>query len=76
VTYDLLVKATTAHRKYTQIASDGRGCDRHLLVLKLLNMDHPQHESSTTCKATTTPLHPIFTDPIFQKWLWNQLYGC
>ncbi|ORZ24642.1 acyltransferase ChoActase/COT/CPT [Absidia repens] len=68
-TYDLLVKATAAHRKYTQIASDGHGCDRHLLVLKLLNMDHPQHESSSSnsLKQTTTPLHAIFTDPVFSE---------
>ncbi|ORX46745.1 acyltransferase ChoActase/COT/CPT [Hesseltinella vesiculosa] len=64
--YDLLVKATSSHRKYTQIASDGQGCDRHLLALRLLNMDHPAPGTTTPA-----PMHPIFTDPIFsasQQW--------
>ncbi|KAI8083080.1 acyltransferase ChoActase/COT/CPT [Halteromyces radiatus] len=63
--YDLMVQATVAHRKYTQIASDGRGCDRHLLALKLLNMDHPVSSSSSEQKKA--PLHGIFTDPIFTE---------
>ncbi|KAI8340703.1 acyltransferase ChoActase/COT/CPT [Chlamydoabsidia padenii] len=67
-TYALLVKAASSHRKYTQIASEGHGCDRHLMVLKLLNMDHPVHDS---LEHRTEPLHPIFTDPVFaasQTW--------
>ncbi|KAG0188318.1 hypothetical protein DFQ28_005115 [Apophysomyces sp. BC1034] len=61
--YDLLLKATASHRKYTQISSDGHGCDRHLLVLRLLNADH-QMRSSVTGKLESVPMHPIFKDPI------------
>ncbi|KAI7857673.1 acyltransferase ChoActase/COT/CPT [Circinella umbellata] len=64
--YDLLVKATVAHRKYTQIASEGRACDRHLMVLRLLNSDH-QILSPITGKIENAPMHAMFQDPIFQK---------
>ncbi|CAO3608725.1 unnamed protein product [Cunninghamella blakesleeana] len=64
--YDLLAKATDAHRKYTQIASDGHGCDRHLLVLKLLNLDHQMHDPKTG-EIKQASLHPIFKDPIFSE---------
>lgn len=53
--YQLLKKAAEAHRKYTQMASDGYGCDRHLLALRVLSADHP------------APVHPLFTDPIFTE---------
>lgn len=60
--YELLVKATSAHREYTAIASDGRGCDRHLLVLRLLNADHQMlNEKGDLIKVD---MHPIFTDPV------------
>ena len=61
-----MVKATVAHRKYTQIASDGRACDRHLMVLRLLNSDH-QMRSSVTGKLENAPMHAMFQDPIFQR---------
>ncbi|KAF7720979.1 hypothetical protein EC973_005653 [Apophysomyces ossiformis] len=64
--YELLVKATAAHRKYTQIASDGHGCDRHLMTLRLLNADH-QIRSPVTGKIETVPIHPIFKDPIYTE---------
>ncbi|KAI9498725.1 acyltransferase ChoActase/COT/CPT [Zychaea mexicana] len=64
--YELLVKATSAHRKYTQIASEGKACDRHLMVLRLLNADH-QIRSTTTGKLETAPMHAMFKDPIFQE---------
>ncbi|KAI8376937.1 acyltransferase ChoActase/COT/CPT [Blakeslea trispora] len=60
--YNLLVKATSAHRLYTQLASDGRGCDRHLLALRLLNADHTEFNQQG--KLVSVPLHPIFTDPV------------
>ncbi|EPB92959.1 hypothetical protein HMPREF1544_00033 [Mucor circinelloides 1006PhL] len=60
--YDLLAKATLAHRNYTQIASDGHGCDRHLLVLRLLNADHQM--LNTQGEMESVAMHPIFTDPI------------
>ncbi|KAI9306900.1 acyltransferase ChoActase/COT/CPT [Cunninghamella echinulata] len=64
--YDLLAKAAEAHRKYTQIASDGHGCDRHLLILKILNSDHQIHDP-TTGELKQAPLHPIFKDPIYSE---------
>ncbi|CEP14095.1 hypothetical protein [Parasitella parasitica] len=60
--YDLLVKATSAHRTYTQIASDGYGCDRHLLVLRLLNADHQM--LNVQGELEPAAIHPIFTDPV------------
>lgn len=60
--YELLAKATSAHRKYTQIASDGHGCDRHLLVLRLLNADHQMLNAQNELESVA--MHPIFTDPI------------
>ncbi|KAI8981871.1 acyltransferase ChoActase/COT/CPT [Mycotypha africana] len=63
--YDLLVKATSSHREYTQIASNGYGCDRHLMVLRLLNQDHQMLNNDN--KMVSAPLHPIFTDPIFAE---------
>ncbi|KAI9258898.1 acyltransferase ChoActase/COT/CPT [Phascolomyces articulosus] len=64
--YDLLVKATATHRKYTQIASEGHACDRHLMVLRLLNSDH-QMRNPATGKLESVPMHAMFQDPIFQK---------
>lgn len=55
--YDLLIKATTAHNNFTKEASAGRGCDRHLLGLRLLLQPGESH--------------PFFEDPLFsesQKW--------
>ncbi|CAG8509740.1 1973_t:CDS:10 [Racocetra persica] len=56
--YDLLQAATKAHTKYSIDASNGKGCDRHLLGLRLL--------------LQTGESHPIFEEPIFaksQEWL-------
>lgn len=67
--YALLAKATASHRNYTQIASDGHGCDRHLLVLRLLNADHQMLDAEG--KLVNVPMHPIFTDPVHaesQRW--------
>jgi carnitine O-acetyltransferase len=47
------------------IASTGRGCDRHLMVLRLLNLEHRVRDDSG--KLVSAPLHPMFTDPIFAK---------
>ncbi|OBZ82962.1 Carnitine O-acetyltransferase [Choanephora cucurbitarum] len=63
--YDLLVKAAAAHRLYTQLASDGRGCDRHLLALRLLNADHTEFNQQG--ELVSVPLHSIFTDPIHDE---------
>ncbi|KAI9280397.1 acyltransferase ChoActase/COT/CPT [Sporodiniella umbellata] len=61
--YALLVKAVNNHRTYTKIASDGFGCDRHLLALRLLlRNDGPSNKKES---------HALFTDPIFvesQTW--------
>ncbi|RCH80081.1 hypothetical protein CU098_005363, partial [Rhizopus stolonifer] len=62
--YELLVKATTTHRLYTQTASDGYGCDRHLFSLRLLNADHQMYVNG---RRETVPMHPIFTDPVFAE---------
>jgi carnitine O-acetyltransferase len=54
----LLQAATKAHSDYSRDASNGKGCDRHLLGLRLLLR---KGES-----------HPLFTEPIFtksQEWL-------
>ena len=62
----MLKQATSSHRKYTQIASDGHGCDRHLLALRVLNRDQPAIGGNGT-----VPMHPMFEDPIFatsQTW--------
>lgn len=68
--YGLLVKATSAHRDYTAIASDGHGCDRHLLVLRLLNADHQALNEQG--ELVNVPMHPIFTDPIHgQSQVWR-----
>ncbi|KAG1441923.1 hypothetical protein G6F56_011278 [Rhizopus delemar] len=64
--YDLLAKAVDHHRAYTRRASDGYGCDRHLLALKLLNADHPLGQTDKK-----EIIHPLFKDPIFiesQTW--------
>ncbi|CAG8433028.1 6323_t:CDS:2 [Ambispora gerdemannii] len=56
--YNLLQTATKAHSAYTYDASDGRGCDRHLLGLRL------------SLKGDES--HPLFSDPAFaksQEWL-------
>ncbi|CAG8568154.1 1596_t:CDS:2 [Ambispora leptoticha] len=56
--YKLLQTATKVHSAYTRDASEGRGCDRHLLGLRLLLK---QGES-----------HHLFSDPAFaksQEWL-------
>ncbi|CAO3627431.1 unnamed protein product [Mucor hiemalis] len=68
--YQLLVKATSAHRNYTAIASNGQGCDRHLLVLRLLNADHQMLNEKG--ELVSIPMHPIFTDPIHgQSQIWR-----
>ncbi|GAA5806236.1 hypothetical protein HPULCUR_011767 [Helicostylum pulchrum] len=68
--YQLLAKATSAHRDYTAIASDGHGCDRHLLVLRLLNADHQLLNEKG--ELVNAPMHPIFTDPIHgQSQVWR-----
>lgn len=68
--YQLLVKSTSAHRDYTAISSDGRGCDRHLLVLRLLNADHQALNDKG--ELVNVPMHPIFTDPIHgQSQVWR-----
>lgn len=68
--YKLLVKATSAHRTYTQIASDGHGCDRHLLVLRLLNADHQMLNEKG--ELVQVNMHPIFTDPVHgQSQIWR-----
>ncbi|SAM02327.1 hypothetical protein [Absidia glauca] len=64
-TYDLLVASVEEHKKYTMIASTGRGCDRHLMALRLLNLEHRVRDDSG--KLISAPLHPMFTDPIFAK---------
>ncbi|CAO3664520.1 hypothetical protein G6F70_006643 [Rhizopus microsporus] len=63
--YKLLVKATSSHRTYTQIASDGHGCDRHLLALRLLNADHQVRNQKG--ELVQAEMHPIFKDPIFAE---------
>ncbi|GBB93575.1 hypothetical protein RclHR1_00220009 [Rhizophagus clarus] len=56
--YDLLQAATKIHSDYTRDVSNGKGCDRHLLGLRLLLREGESH--------------PLFTEPIFaksQEWL-------
>ncbi|KAJ3315513.1 hypothetical protein HDV04_003055 [Boothiomyces sp. JEL0838] len=53
VKYQALQKAAKAHIAYISKASDGYGCDRHLLGLKLC--------------LKPGESHPIFTDPAFAK---------
>ncbi|KAL0083601.1 acyltransferase ChoActase/COT/CPT [Phycomyces blakesleeanus] len=68
--YELLQKAAVAHRDYTMIASDGYGCDRHLMALRILNADHQMLSKSG--KFEDVPMHPIFKDPAYansQTWL-------
>ncbi|KAL8286545.1 hypothetical protein RQP46_004562 [Phenoliferia psychrophenolica] len=49
--YDLLTVATKAHNTFTRDSSTGKGCDRHLMGLKLLLRDGESH--------------PIFDDPLY-----------
>jgi len=49
----LLQAATKAHGAYSFDVSEGKGCDRHLLGLRLLLREGESH--------------PIFTEPIFAK---------
>ena len=54
----MLKAATEAHNAYTRDVSNGKGCDRHLLGLRLLLREDESH--------------PFFTEPIFaksQEWL-------
>jgi len=51
--YELLTKATTAHTAYTRDASLGKGCDRHLMALKLL--------------LRPDESHPLFEDELYAK---------
>nr|CAG8588585.1 85_t:CDS:10 [Entrophospora candida] len=56
--YGLSQAAVKAHSEYTRGASNGKGCDRHLLGLKLLLKEGESH--------------PLFQHPIFaksQEWL-------
>ncbi|KAI9470980.1 MAG: acyltransferase ChoActase/COT/CPT [Benjaminiella poitrasii] len=63
--YELLHKAAFYHRWYTQVASEGRGCDRHLLALRLLNADHQMLDAKGS--LVSVPMHPIFTDTIYTE---------
>ncbi|KAI8330433.1 acyltransferase ChoActase/COT/CPT [Chlamydoabsidia padenii] len=63
-TYELLVDAVMAHKKYIVMASTGKGCDRHLLALMLLNKDHMVRDPSSG-QLVQASMHPIFSDPIF-----------
>ncbi|KAI8976252.1 acyltransferase ChoActase/COT/CPT [Pilobolus umbonatus] len=68
--YQLLAKATQSHRTYTQIASDGHGCDRHLMVLRILNGSHEMIDAQG--ERVKAEMAPIFTDPIhFQSQTWK-----
>ncbi|KAI5481696.1 carnitine O-acetyltransferase [Pseudohyphozyma bogoriensis] len=51
--YGLLSKATAAHTAYTKDSSVGKGCDRHLMGLRLLLQEGENH--------------PVFEDPIFSR---------
>ncbi|CAG8744717.1 10488_t:CDS:2, partial [Funneliformis caledonium] len=56
--YNLLQAATKAHSIYSQDVSNGKGCDRYLLGLKLLLQEDESH--------------PMFTETIFiksQEWI-------
>lgn len=48
--------ACKSHTAYTVAASNGQGCDRHLLALRILNASEPNAE-----------MDPIFTDPAFSE---------
>ncbi|KAI7867549.1 acyltransferase ChoActase/COT/CPT [Spinellus fusiger] len=70
IKYNLLVKAANTHRDNSIRASDGHGCDRHLLALSLLNADHEMLSEDGQMKKVL--VHPIFKDPSFsqsQQWL-------
>lgn len=60
--YELLKSASATHQHYTRMASDGYGCDRHLLALRVLSQDH-----QLLLDGTTPSLHPLFTDPIYTE---------
>lgn len=49
--YELLTMATKAHNLFTRDSSTGKGCDRHLMGLKLLLREGESH--------------PIFEDPLY-----------
>jgi carnitine O-acetyltransferase len=49
----LLTEAIAAHNRYTRDASLGKGCDRHLLGLRLVK------------RASET--HPLFEDELFAE---------
>ncbi|KAJ3217925.1 hypothetical protein HK099_005296 [Clydaea vesicula] len=52
--YQLLVKAAKAHVEYITSASQGKGCDRHLLGLRCVIKDGEKP-------------HPLFTDRVFKE---------
>ena len=51
----LLVEAGTAHRNYLTRCSNGRGADRHMLMLRVFAM------------SMKRPLHPIYSDPLYVR---------
>ncbi|KAK4701996.1 hypothetical protein P7C70_g4233, partial [Phenoliferia sp. Uapishka_3] len=51
--YELLTNATKAHNTFTRDSSTGKGCDRHLMGLKLLLREGESH--------------PIFDDPLYAE---------
>lgn len=53
---ELLVEAGKAHRKFLNSASNGRGTDRHMLMLQVLAQ--PQVDG---------PKHAIFADPLYVR---------
>jgi carnitine O-acetyltransferase len=53
--YALLKRASDAHLKYMEEATQGKGVDRHLLGLKL------------SCLESGQPLHPLFADPVVSE---------
>ncbi|KAI7865414.1 acyltransferase ChoActase/COT/CPT [Spinellus fusiger] len=68
--YSLLVKAANTHEEYSIRASNGHGCDRHLLALYTLNSDHKMMSEDGQMKEVQ--LHSIFKYPSFsqsQQWL-------
>ncbi|KAH9254090.1 hypothetical protein BASA81_007965 [Batrachochytrium salamandrivorans] len=52
---ELLVEAGQAHRKFLNSASNGRGTDRHMLMLQLLAQPEDGHK------------HAIFSDPLYVR---------
>ncbi|RKP14971.1 acyltransferase ChoActase/COT/CPT, partial [Piptocephalis cylindrospora] len=65
--YDTLIKATMAHSTYTRMASQGQGCDRHLLGLSMCVRDgedpsplfsHPLVKEASNWKLSTSSLFP------------------